>query len=177
MKNTPPKLDAPLQKKRVLQEEEALLWRILMGEDSPQECQPLPQDIHHQAMFTQVAPSKPVKKTLSPSVLDKPVAAKIRRGALAIEATLDLHGHTREQAYEALVKRVTQWQEHAIRTALIITGKGRMGARGTLRELLPRWLAESPLRERIIAYDIAAPRHGGEGAWYVRIRKGLGARD
>ncbi len=61
-------------------------------------------------------------------------------------------------------------QARGVPLVLIITGKGRRSG-GTLREELPRWLRESPLREAIIAYDVAGPRHGGEGAWYVRIRK------
>jgi DNA-nicking Smr family endonuclease len=90
-----------------------------------------------------------------------------------IDATLDLHGHTQASAHAALVHFIGECQTRGARLLRVITGKGRAGG-GALRELVPRWLEETPLRGHILAYDVADLRHGGEGAWYVRIRKGSG---
>jgi len=71
-----------------------------------------------------------------------------------------------------------------MRTVLVITGKG--GGRrqpppgaawwetdevGILRRAVPRWLAEPPLRAVVIGCEPASPRHGGEGALYVLLRR------
>jgi DNA-nicking Smr family endonuclease len=67
------------------------------------------------------------------------------------------------------------------RTVLVITGKGRANAseeppldaerRGVLREAVPRWLAQAPLRDLIWAVRPAGPRQGGDGALYVLLKK------
>ena len=121
-------------------------------------------------VIVQVKASAPVKAMPLP-LIEKATYIRIRRGAIRIDATLDLHGLSREEAYTALLRFVEAAQARGARTLLIITGKGKGGG-GTLREWLPRWLGETPLRGRIIAYDSAGPRHGGAGAWYIRIRRG-----
>ena len=52
----------------------------------------------------------------------------------------------------------------------MVTGKGMQGA-GVLKAQVPRWLNQSPLRERIIGFSLARPHHGGDGALYVLIRR------
>jgi len=125
--------------------------------------------VKKEAVLTQACPKNP-STPLPVPLLDKAHQTKLKTGKMAIEATLDLHGLNREEAYIALVKFIENLAKRGLRAALVITGKGEKEG-GTLRNLFPRWLNEPPLRERIIAYDKAAPRHGGSGAWYVRIRK------
>jgi DNA-nicking Smr family endonuclease len=58
------------------------------------------------------------------------------------------------------------------RVALVITGKGTMkGGGGILRGELPRWLSEGALARSVLAWRPAARRHGGEGAFYVLLRR------
>lgn len=169
MKRKIPSLDKRYTKHRPVSEDEAELWLKAMTEENPfAPVKPPPRD--------KAASSVPAKKKrkVEPTtpVLDRPTSAKIRRGVLAIEATLDLHGATQETAHALLIRFIAQAEARSLRTVLVITGKGRGGKDGVLRRLLPLWLDESPLRERIIAYDVAGPRHGGGGAWYIRIKKG-----
>ena len=65
------------------------------------------------------------------------------------------------------------------RTLLVITGKGlkktedyQIFDRGVLRAMLPVWLGEPELAPFIAGWHRAAPDHGGEGAFYVRLRRG-----
>jgi DNA-nicking Smr family endonuclease len=37
--------------------------------------------------------------------------------------------------------------------------------------MLPMWLAEPALAPYVAGFDIAAQGHGGEGAFYVRLRR------
>jgi DNA-nicking Smr family endonuclease len=40
-----------------------------------------------------------------------------------------------------------------------------------LKRSVPMWLALPEFRELVIGFDTAAIAHGGEGAFYVRVRK------
>ena len=104
--------------------------------------------------------------------LDRKRGDKLRKGKLEIEGTLDLHGMTRDQAQGAVRRFIEASQSMGRRTVLVITGKGYThGGDGVLRGELPRWLNADPLRSKIVAFDFAQPRHGGQGAFYVYIKK------
>ncbi len=104
--------------------------------------------------------------------LDRKRGERLRRGKLDIEGTLDLHGMTRDAAQGAVRRFISASQGMGRRTVLIITGKGYAhGSDGVLRAELPRWLNSADTRSRILAYDYAQPRHGGQGAFYVYLKK------
>ena len=104
--------------------------------------------------------------------MDKRTAQRLKRGQLAIEATLDLHKHTQAQASAALDAFLAQAQDRGRRCVLVITGKGRAGeAGGVLRANVPRWLNQPPNRARVLAIAEAQPKHGGAGALYVLLKR------
>lgn len=104
---------------------------------------------------------------------------RLRRGALAIDGTLDLHGMTRAEAHQALDTFIAHAVDGGRRCLLVITGKGtRSGADdfgrprgGVLRAAVPRWLNAPSARPHILAMVPAQPRHGGDGAFYVLIKR------
>ena len=49
-------------------------------------------------------------------------------------------------------------------------GKGS-GGDGILRRMFPRWIQAGPHRARVLGVEPAHARHGGEGAWYVQLRR------
>ncbi|HLJ19190.1 MAG TPA: Smr/MutS family protein [Stellaceae bacterium] len=107
----------------------------------------------------------------SPGV-DRRTAEKFRRGQLAVDARLDLHGMTQAEAHPALASFIQRAHASGLRTVLVITGKGGFGdARGVLREAVPRWLNEGDLRPRVLSCAWAQPKHGGAGALYVLLRR------
>jgi DNA-nicking Smr family endonuclease len=179
MKRKLPSLDKRYKRNRPLSPEEIQIWLQKMGEReqqiSPEEpVAPVESDKRKTETTVQPITKEPAarlkKKTVSPGTIDSRTHKKLRRETLEIEATIDLHGHTRDSAHAMLIRFIADCRARGMRRVLVITGKGRMGG-GALRGLLPLWLHESPLLEAVIAYDKAGPRHGGEGAWYVRIRK------
>ena len=89
---------------------------------------------------------------------------------MPIDARLDLHGDTQDMAHRRLVGFLADAQARGRRCVLVVTGKGRAGA-GILRHMVPRWLAEPEVRERLIAYTPARLEHGGAGALYVLLRR------
>ncbi len=105
--------------------------------------------------------------------LDRRTLQRLGRGLLPIEATIDLHGLTRVRAHDALVPFLAARQGRERTCVLVVTGHGRRGAEGAgvLRELVPRWLNEPAMRPRVLAFATAQPRHGGDGALYVLLRK------
>lgn len=91
---------------------------------------------------------------------------------MKIEARLDLHGLSREAARERLQAFLQSCYEKGLRHVLVITGKGgRDGAPGILRQNVPEWLEEAPLRPIVLRYEFARRRHGGEGALYILLRR------
>lgn len=104
--------------------------------------------------------------------LDRRTAERLRRGQIPIEQELDLHGLTQEESLGALENFLSGALSKGQRCVLVITGKGtaREGG-GVLRTMIPGWLAEGRYREWILAVETAQPRHGGEGALYVLLRR------
>ncbi len=105
--------------------------------------------------------------------LDKRTLAKLRRGQIPIEGEIDLHGSTQDQAHRALEAFLARSHAAGRRCVLVITGKGLRadGTGGVLRNAVPRWMNETPNRERILAFSHAIPPDGGEGALYVLLRR------
>ncbi|HEY9164208.1 MAG TPA: Smr/MutS family protein [Magnetovibrio sp.] len=124
-------------------------------------------------------PPPPAKKPLpelnhgSQPGLDKATAKRLRRGKVEIEGRIDLHGMTQDDARPALERFIEAAWRNGKREVLVITGKGTRadGSIGILRQAVPQWLNASPNRERVTAFVHAAPKDGGEGALYVRIKR------
>ena len=105
--------------------------------------------------------------------IDRSSARRLQRGQMQIEDRLDLHGLTREQARKQLISFISRAVQRNIRNVLIITGKGRDG-HGILRQQVPIWLKDEPLRQYVNAISYAQPQDGGTGALYIRLKRQRG---
>ncbi len=103
--------------------------------------------------------------------LDRRTQTRMRRGQIDIEARIDLHGLTQEQAHRALHAFLLGSRDAGRRAVMVITGKGRGSGEGVLRDAVPRWLNEASIRPMIRAFSHAAPKDGGEGALYVLLKR------
>lgn len=177
---------APRSKKpRLPTEEEMQLWQVVTRHDAklPQSgIADIPSPVSNPRRFIPLvshhfAPPMPsftsnTQLTLGAYAgIDRNTADRFRKGDYPIDATLDLHGMTREKAHHALTQFIKSHHDHASRCLLVITGKGKSGAIGVLRETLPHWLEEPGIRAMILAYDSAKPKHGGSGAYYILLRR------
>ncbi len=88
---------------------------------------------------------------------------KLRRGKWVIQDALDLHGHTRAQAAEAVAKFLDRCLARRLRCVRIVHGKGL----GILKAKLGKWL---PRRDEVLAFCQAPARDGGSGAVLVLLR-------
>jgi DNA-nicking Smr family endonuclease len=115
--------------------------------------------------------------------LGRRLKQRVARGREPIEARLDLHGMTQQQAHAALLRFLHRAQASGVKTALVVTGKGLRksssdaehdaGHRpGVLKRQVPMWLALPEFRRLVVGFDDAHVGHGGEGALYVRLRRG-----
>ena len=77
---------------------------------------------------------------------------------------------TQEAAHATLLTFVMAEQRRGTRCVLVITGRG-LRSGGVLRAMTPRWLATPPLADHILAHSPARIAHGGDGAFYVLLRR------
>lgn len=101
---------------------------------------------------------------------DRRTERKFRKGDVEIDGKLDLHGMTQIQAHSSLARFIERHAGGGSRMLLVITGKGKSG-KSVLRSNLPRWCTEAPLSKLILALRPAAIKHGGDGAFYLTLRK------
>ncbi|MDJ0821944.1 MAG: Smr/MutS family protein [Paracoccaceae bacterium] len=130
-------------------------------------------ETHYQPQTT----SDRLKST--PVKMDTKAFARLKRGKLVPEARIDLHGMTLDRAFPALTQFILSSQARGLRLVLVITGKGQREdpydpmprRRGVLKQQVPQWLRMAPLGQAVLQVSEAHRKHGGEGAYYVYLRR------
>ncbi len=189
--------------RRKLTEEEIELWRKVsettarLHPERPNTDLPKPKHRphktpkEHQPSFS-VGQSSPIQKLphdLQPGLserlnaaalrMDKKSFARMKRGKLAPERRIDLHGMTMERAHPALLRFVLRAHSRGLRLVLVITGKGKTKEddgpipvrRGVLKHNVPQWLSMPPLSAVVLQVTQAHISHGGGGAYYVYLKR------
>ncbi len=110
--------------------------------------------------------------------VDASTAKKIKRNSFKIEAKLDLHGYTLDQAYTAVRNFVFSCYNGGKRCIIIVTGKGVhkdndniFSTGGVLRDSVPVWLNDADIRPLILSVNNPAEKLGGTGALYIILRR------
>lgn len=112
-----------------------------------------------------------------PLRMDHKIHRRMAQGKLAPQARLDLHGMTLAVAHPQLIRFILSCHDNGHRLVLVITGKGKgdhgpLPTRpGALRHQVPHWLHMPPLTQVVQQVAPAHHRHGGEGAYYVYLRR------
>ena len=97
------------------------------------------------------------------------VFKNLRQGRYPIDARLDLHRHSVEQARVAVFQFARDAVAHDIRCGLISHGRGEgRDPPALLKSCVNHWLREL---DEVLAFHSAERRHGGVGATYVLFRK------
>ena len=94
---------------------------------------------------------------------------RLRRGHWVVQASLDLHGHTRVEAAAAVAAFLRECAARALRCVRIVHGKG-LGSRNrepVLKAKLAKWL---PPRQEVLAFCQAPSSEGGSGALLVLLK-------
>lgn len=127
------------------------------------------------------APSAP-----PPPAFDRKTVKKLAKGRLEVDARIDLHGMRQAEAHTALRGFLNRAAQQGYRTVLVITGKGgdpggtnhwqperEESWRGILRRSVPMWLSGPEFSSLVTSFTTANVRHGGDGAFYVQIRRSM----
>jgi DNA-nicking Smr family endonuclease len=96
------------------------------------------------------------------------------KGLIPIEARLDLHGLSEAAAHARVTRFVLRAQGDGLRLVLVITGKGAASGgegRGVIRRRFIDWIESPPLRAAIARAAPAKPKDGGQGAFYVFLKR------
>ncbi|MDO6748449.1 DNA endonuclease SmrA [Gilvimarinus sp. 1_MG-2023] len=97
------------------------------------------------------------------------VYKNLRLGKYSIDARLDLHRMTVDEARRALYQFVRDCMAHDIRCALITHGKGEGRKQpALLKSCVANWL---PMFDDVLAFHSAQKHHGASGATYVLLKK------
>lgn len=105
-----------------------------------------------------------------PEPLEPRRQRRLSRERDPIEASIDLHGFGRFEAEDRLRTFLNQAQARGLRAVLVITGQGRRGG-GVIRASIQEWLQAHALRGVVSGFSPAHRRHGGDGAFYVTLRR------
>jgi len=173
------------------------LWRDVARNVRPlSKSRRVPADIKKPTAPPVAAPAVPSARKLPPpprreppalTGLDRRSERRMTRGQVEIDGRIDLHGTGIEQSRVRLLLFLSDIRASGARLVLVITGKGASpfarhtlhGAShfhtperlGRLRRLVPEWLHEPEFRAHVAGFQPAHPRHGGGGAFYVRLRR------
>lgn len=98
------------------------------------------------------------------------VLRRLRNGQIPIEAELDLHGATVEQAHERLRIFLQSSRTDRQRAVRVIHGKGRgsPNQQSILRTRVNEWLHQT---DGVLAFCPAGPTDGGSGAVRVLLKR------
>jgi len=128
------------------------------------------------------APEKSRQQIRPQHQFDRATLRQVKQGKLTVDRKLDLHGLTQAKAHDRLISFIDSAARSGCRCVLVITGKGvqvtertvedtKIRERGVLRRMVPAWLAASNLAPLVVDYQSALPKHGGDGAFYIRLRR------
>ena len=101
---------------------------------------------------------------------------RIKKTHFGGDNKIDLHGKSREQALRALRAFVRTSYQSGLSEILVVTGRGRKvweweKPEGVLHRSMSMWLEDKEIAPYVIPpLRQAGISHGGEGAWYVRLR-------
>ena len=112
---------------------------------------------------------------LAPGV-DRRLAQRLHRGDYAVQAHLDLHGHTVEEAKVVVDRFLTAAYAVGQRCILLIHGRGLNSKdnKPVLKEQVRIWLSHGRLSRLVLAFATAPLTNGGAGAVYVLLRRAPG---
>ena len=88
---------------------------------------------------------------------------------------VDLHGHTVDEAYQKVYSYLKLNFKKKNLLHIVITGLGNKSEgkeffTGKIRKQFPQWLETQPFQQLVKSYSPCKIKHGGLGAFYVKLR-------
>lgn len=104
---------------------------------------------------------------------DHRLVKKLRDGGFSIQANLDLHGFSRNEAIAALERFIHDSCMRNLKCVRVVHGKGNNSRDNipVLKQTIERWLSRRTAARFVVAFTSARPADGGGGATYVLLRR------
>ena len=109
--------------------------------------------------------------------IEKNKLRRIKNGKITIGGTIDLHGFSLKEAEVRLRHFVGESFQLRRPFLLIITGKGSnskpniYGKTQTIKSEINKWLSDQFYNDKVQYISKALDKHGGEGAFYLFLKK------
>jgi len=138
---------------------------------------------HEAQISVSLAPHPQDALKKAPPQMDRKNFDRLRKGKMVPDRRVDLHGMTADIAHAVLTRFILGAYGSGARLVLVITGKGRLHGpadtvmpqrRGIIRHSVPDWLRQAPLRDKVVQVIPAHRKHGGDGAYYVYLKRRRG---
>ena len=153
-KNAPPR-PTPIPRQRIADDADALTASKYGAEPAPDAWD--------------VGQEHEAEQTFLRRGLPADILKKLRSGQWSVQGEIDLHGHTIDEAHDALSDFIVDARQHGYRCVRAIHGKGLTSPnrepilKGRVRKWLAHW-------DEVLAYCEAPPNAGGGGAVLVLLR-------
>lgn len=111
------------------------------------------------------------------------IKKNIKKGSLKIDRKIDFHGKTLIESEELFATTIIGCYQRNLRCLLFVTGKGLFTPKhinnndkpklyhGVIRNALIDWVKLKKFSKYILSFEQASIDHGGDGAFYVYLRK------
>ena len=122
--------------------------------------------------------------TQSGFVLEKiDIKKNIKRGVFKINKKIDFHGKNLLSSEEKFISTIQDCYNNGTRCLLFVTGKGLFKSKKTennhqpklynsvIRSAFLNWVKSNKYSKYILSFEKASIEHGGDGAFYVYLRK------
>lgn len=105
--------------------------------------------------------------------VDRRLAQRLHQGEFAIQAHLDLHGYTVDEAWPTVDRFLTNAYTNGQRCVRLVHGRGRnsINNQPVLKEQVRLWLSHGRLSRLVLAFATAPLTDGGAGAVYALLRR------
>jgi DNA-nicking Smr family endonuclease len=105
--------------------------------------------------------------------IDRRLLKRVRAGEYAVQAHVDLHGATREEARDRVARFILESRRAGRRCVLIVHGRGLHSKDSipVLKQAVRSWLERGQIARSVLAFATARPTDGGAGAVYVLLRR------
>ena len=158
-----------VKKKKILSKEDKVLWD-LFTKNLKETSNNIKKKVEKDISYKNLSKNFNDLKLGHGEALSKKNIRNFKKGNVFIEDKIDLHGYKLIDANNVLENFINQSIKDGKRLVLVITGKGKEDE-GTIKKNILSWLNNKKLRNKILAINSASRRHGGEGAFYILLRK------
>jgi DNA-nicking Smr family endonuclease len=105
--------------------------------------------------------------------IDRRLLKQLRSGAFSVQAHIDLHGLTRDEAHSRVARFFVESRKAGRRCVLVVHGRGLHSKDQipVLKQAVKTWLERGQTGRAVLAFATARPSDGGAGAVYVLLRR------